>query len=56
MSNPDNHGPFRPAVRPSDADDGGARSEMGADQEWAEYVAWLDREAVAGVRYQSGHC
>ncbi len=48
MSNPDNHGPFRPAVRPSDADDGGARSEMGADQEWAEYVAWLDREATAG--------
>jgi hypothetical protein len=47
MSNLDDRGPFRPGVVPGDAGDG-ARVEMGGDREWAEYTAWLDREAAAG--------
>jgi hypothetical protein len=47
MSNLDDRGPFRPGVVPGDAGDG-ARVEMGADRERAEYMAWLDRGAAAG--------
>ena len=47
MSNLDNRGPFRPSVVPGDAGDG-ARAETSGDREWAEYAAWLDREAAAG--------
>ena len=47
MSNLDDRGPFRPGVRPGDAD-GGARVEQGADREWTEYTAWLDRGAAVG--------
>src|SRR5512146_2014302 len=40
MGNSDTDGPLHPGPRPGAADDG--------DMEWAEYVAWLDREAAAG--------
>jgi hypothetical protein len=40
MSNPDNHGTPRPGLLPGGASD--------ADLEWAQYVAWVDREAAAG--------
>ena len=40
-----NNGPLRPGPRP----DGAGRGDVqDADAEWAEYVAWLDREAAAG--------
>ncbi|TVZ02670.1 HNH endonuclease [Trebonia kvetii] len=40
MGDPDSHGPVRPGPPPNAVDDG--------DVEWAEYVAWLEREAAAG--------
>ncbi len=40
MGDPDTHGPVRPGPPPHAVDDG--------DVEWAEYVAWRDREAAAG--------
>ena len=47
MSNLDDRGPLRPGVVPGDAGDC-AQVEMGGDREWAQYTAWLDREAAAG--------
>ena len=40
MGAPGNHGTPRPGLLPGCAVD--------ADTEWAQYVAWLDREAAAG--------
>src|SRR3984957_16445798 len=54
MSNPDDYGPARPGLLPDGARDAGLRDAdrdaglRDADLEWAEYVAWLDRECAAG--------
>ena len=45
MSNLDDRGPFHPDLMPDAAVDGGLQD---ADQEWAQYMAWADREAAAG--------
>ncbi len=45
MGNPKDHGPARPGLLP----DGAAGRDLeDADPEWAQYVAWADREAAAG--------
>src|SRR3984957_12273736 len=63
MSTPDDYGPARPGLLPDGARDAGLRDAdrdaglrdadrdaglRDADLEWAEYVAWLDRECAAG--------
>jgi predicted CxxxxCH...CXXCH cytochrome family protein len=45
MSNPDDYGSPRPGLPPGGAVDG---AQVDADPEWAQYVAWADREAAAG--------
>ncbi len=45
MGNPDDHGRARPGLLP----DGAAGRDLeDADPEWAQYVAWAEREAAAG--------
>jgi hypothetical protein len=45
MNNRDAHGSPRPGRLPDSA---GGGDPQDADTEWAQYVAWLDREAAAG--------
>ncbi len=48
MNHHGDQGPARPALLPDRTDAG----QADADVEWAQYVAWADREAAAGARRQ----